>query len=59
MAKASELMTVQQVAALLNVTRRTVWRLVKSGHLPQPLRVSPRLRRWPRAAVLERIGYRP
>jgi excisionase family DNA binding protein len=41
-----ELFTSRQVARLLKVCRRTVWRKVQRGELPQPLRLGRRLVRW-------------
>jgi predicted DNA-binding transcriptional regulator AlpA len=41
-----ELMTVKQVAAVLTVTPRTVWRWVAQGALPRPLRLSAGCVRW-------------
>lgn len=37
---------VQEVAELLGVHRRTVWRLVSSGDLPEPIRISAKVVRW-------------
>ena len=44
------LLRVEQVAAELGVSRRTVWRLVSGGRLPRPLAIG-RCRRWRRADV--------
>lgn len=41
-----QLVDISQVAHALQVSRRTVWRLVSRGMLPQPIRLSPRLVRW-------------
>ncbi len=38
------LICVEQVAALLNVSTRTVWRLLSAGRLPQPLRFGGNVR---------------
>jgi excisionase family DNA binding protein len=40
------LMTVREVAILLGVCERTVWRLAARGQLPQPIRYSRKLVRW-------------
>lgn len=34
------------VAALLNVHRNTVWRMARTGRLPEPLKVSDATTRW-------------
>lgn len=43
---------VRQVAELLGVHPRTIWRLVSSGDLPAPNRIGPKIVRW-RLADLE------
>jgi excisionase family DNA binding protein len=40
------LLSVSQVANLLAISSRTVWRMRDSGQLPQPIRVSRNLLRW-------------
>ena len=40
------LLTVKDVAELLSVARRTVWRWSRLGKLPRPLKLSPRAVRW-------------
>ncbi len=49
------LLDVRQVAALLGVSTRTVYRLADSGLMPRPVRLGA-LVRWPRAAVEEWIA---
>ena len=45
-------LNVRQVADLLGVHPRTVWRLVSSGDLPKPIKIGPKIVRW-RVADLE------
>lgn len=40
------LLTVAQVANLLGVHARSVWRLAQTGDLPAPIRLSERVVRW-------------
>ena len=47
-----ELLTVRQVARLLQVSPRQVWRLARTGALPPPLKIGGATR-W-RAADIER-----
>ena len=50
--------TVKDVAELLKVSQRHVWRLRSAGKLPQPIRIG-RAVRWPRqsiAAFIEKGG---
>jgi predicted DNA-binding transcriptional regulator AlpA len=49
-----ELLTAPQVAALLGVSPRLVWRLAERGELPRPLHIR-RCSRWRRADVLSYI----
>lgn len=44
------LLTVKDVAQLLNCSVRTVYRLNDAGHLPRPIRLGALLR-WPRAVI--------
>lgn len=37
---------VKQVAELLGVHPRTVWRLVSTGDLPKPVKISTKIVRW-------------
>ena len=45
------LLTVQQVAAMLGLSRRTVFALTSSGKLPAPIRIGQRLTRWRRRDI--------
>lgn len=40
------LVTVREVADLLGVHVRSVWRLAQSGEIPAPIRLSARVIRW-------------
>jgi excisionase family DNA binding protein len=44
-------LTAAQVAALLNVSARTVHRCASDGRLPRPIKVANRLSRWPRETI--------
>jgi excisionase family DNA binding protein len=46
------LLTVREVAELLKVSRRTVWRWVALGRMPGPVRYSRTCVRW-KASVLQ------
>jgi excisionase family DNA binding protein len=48
---ANMLIGVDELVAMLKVSKRTVYRLVATGRLPAPLRVGSRTVRWSRAAV--------
>jgi prophage regulatory protein len=47
-----ELLTVNDLIALLKISRRSVWRWVAEGRLPQPVRYSATCVRW-KASVIE------
>jgi excisionase family DNA binding protein len=51
----AELLTSQQVAEMLSVSVRTVWRLVASGKFPQPVRYNRKLVRWKTVDVVRYI----
>ena len=48
------LLSVDEVAAMLNVSERTLWRLLSAGKLPQPVRFG-RSTRWRTAEVRDWI----
>lgn len=41
-----EFLTDKEVALRYNVTRPTVWRWLRFGRIPTPLKLSPRCTRW-------------
>ena len=59
-AEPSVLVDVDQVAAMLDVSPRHVYRLVDGGKMPAPLKLGA-ANRWPRAGLLDWIaeGCRP
>ena len=49
--ESSEYLSVRQVADLLGVTTRTIWKLSAAKQFPAPVRLTPRLPRWKRAEI--------
>ena len=49
------MLTITQVAERLNVSTRSVWRMVKKNEIPQPVRYTRKMVRW-RVADLEAMG---
>lgn len=49
------LLDVATVAQLLGVSVRHIWRMADAGEFPRPVAVGAKLKRWPRAVVLEWI----
>ena len=47
----------KELAALLGIGERSLFRYLKSGDLPQPIRLG-RSMRWSRQAILEWIAHR-
>src|SRR5262245_37008098 len=43
------LLSSEDVAGLLQVSHRTLWRLVKAGRFPQPVRLNRKFVRWRRS----------
>ncbi len=55
------LLTVEEVARELRVSKRTIWKLTRAGSFPQPVRIAG-LTRWKRADVrlyIDRRGVWP
>lgn len=48
-----EMLTAAQVAALLKISTRTLWKWVACGAWPQPVRFNRKVVRWKRDAVEE------
>lgn len=48
-----------QVAHILCVSRRTLWRLVRSGKIPQPTRYNRKLVRWKKSHIDEYVKTLP
>ncbi len=46
---------VREVAELLGVNTRTIWRLCQRNELPPPLRLGPRILRWRLADLREHL----
>lgn len=53
------LLTPQQVADLLNVSVRTLWRMAEQAGFPQPIRFNRKLVRWKASAVQQYIDSLP
>ena len=51
-----DLMTSQQVANRLAISIRTLWRLVRAGKVPQPVRYNRKLVRWKTADLTRYIA---
>ncbi len=49
----------KEVARMIGVSRGTLWRMVKAGLFPPPIRVGTRAVRWRLSEVLEWIASRP
>lgn len=50
------LVTAEELAKLMQVSERTLWRLLSAGKVPQPVRIG-RNTRWRLAEVLEWIEH--
>jgi excisionase family DNA binding protein len=54
-----ELLSVDQVATLLNCSERLVWSMTASGQLPAPCLLRRRMRRWRREELMDWIRTLP
>jgi prophage regulatory protein len=41
----------REIAEAFGVSRNTVWRWVREGRLPEPVRISPGCTRWPQSDI--------
>ena len=46
----------KKLANYFDVSRATIWRWVKTGKLPQPVRITPGCSRWRLSEVKERMS---
>ena len=56
---ANQLLRVAEVAELVGLKRPTIYKRLKAGDFPVPLRISPGAVRWPLAEVEAWIATRP
>ena len=47
----SNLLTRREVESRLGLTKSTIYRLMRSGLFPEPIRVGPRAVRWPEVEI--------
>jgi len=47
-----------RAAEMLGVSKATVYRLVKAGQLPPPIRISAQATGWPESVILDYIATR-
>jgi excisionase family DNA binding protein len=50
--------SVREVAELLDVNPRTVWRMVQTGAIPAPIRLSERIVRWRLSNLREHLDHK-
>jgi prophage regulatory protein len=55
MAVSVELYTMKEVCGLLKKSRTTLWRWIRSGHFPQPLKIGPNSLVWTEDQVTQWI----
>ena len=53
------MLTRQQVEARCGIGRTTIYRLMRTGEFPAPLRIGPRAVRWPEAEIVAWLASRP
>jgi len=51
-----QLLRVREVAALLNIHRMTVWSWSKTGRLPKPIKLAPKVSAWRRSDLATYIA---
>ena len=55
----NELLTVEQVREIVHLTTSTIYRLMRAGHFPRPIKIGNKNVRWHRSEVLEYLQSRP
>ena len=55
----TKLLTRQQIEEITGLTRSTIYRLMRSGQFPEPIRIGPRAVRWPQSEIESWIADRP
>jgi prophage regulatory protein len=45
------LLTIKKIAAQTGISRSTIYRRMREGGFPKPLRIGPRATRWPESAI--------
>ena len=53
------LLTRHEVEARCGIARTTVYRLMRTGEFPEPIRIGPRAVRWPSTEIETWISKRP
>ena len=53
------LLTRTEVEALIRMSRSAIYRLMRTGQFPEPLRIGPRAVRWKRSEVEHWLESRP
>ena len=53
------MMTRAEVEARCGIARTTVYRLMRAGQFPEPLRIGPRAVRWPASEIEAWLAERP
>jgi len=48
-----KLYSVAEVLAYTSISRQTLWRWIRDGRFPEPIRLSPRRRVWKESALQE------
>ena len=55
----SNLLTRREVESRFGISKTTIYRLMRSGEFPEPVRVGVRAVRWPEAEIAEWLKGRP
>ena len=55
----SNCLTRQQVSARCGISRTTIYRLMRAGAFPEPIRIGPRAVRWREDDLVKWLAQRP
>ncbi|MDE0033302.1 MAG: AlpA family transcriptional regulator [Deltaproteobacteria bacterium] len=55
----ARLLTRQQIESITGLTRSTIYRLMRMGDFPEPIRIGQRAVRWPESEIEAWLSNRP
>ena len=54
-----QLLTRQEVEKRCRIARTTIYRLMRAGQFPEPIKIGPRAVRWPESEITSWVESRP
>ena len=54
-----QLLTRREIEKLCRLSRTSIYRLMRAGQFPEPIRIGPRAVRWPQSEIESWLASRP